>query len=279
MRSGLWAAAAVALPVGVGVAYALAAATGLAGYGAGRFTAARMTRVLSEAAVWESLFWTVRTAALATLLAGAGAVAAAVGFRGGTRTDRAARALAVLPLPVPHLVAATTAVLILGQSGLLSRIGAAAGWIGSPAEMPALVYDRAGIGLVLMLGWKEFPFLALVAFSVLATRGAALEETARSLGAGPWQRFRRVTWPVLWRGLAPAAVAVFAFAVGSYEASALLAPSDPRALPALTMERYTDPALERRGDAFVLTLLALGLAAVAVSVHEWLRHRVERFDR
>ncbi|MBA3258175.1 MAG: ABC transporter permease subunit [Gemmatimonadales bacterium] len=185
----------------------------------------------------------------------------------------------MLPLPVPHLIAATTAVLVLGQSGLLSRIGVSAGWLTGPADMPALVYDRAGMGLILMLGWKEFPFLALVAFSVLATRGTALEETARSLGAGPWQRFLRVTWPILWRGLAPAAVAVFAFAAGSYEAAALLAPSDPLALPVLTLERYTDPDLGRRGDAFVLTLLGLALAASAVLLHEWLRHRVERLDR
>lgn len=279
MRGGGWAAALVATPVAVGVAYSLAAATGLAGYGAGGFTLDRLARVLGEAAVWESVFWTVRTAALATLLAAAAAVAVAVGFRGSSAVDRTARALSVLPLPVPHLIAATTAVLVLGQSGLLSRIGVSAGWLTGPADMPALVYDRAGMGLILMLGWKEFPFLALVAFSVLATRGAALEETARSLGAGPWQRFLRVTWPILWRGLAPAAVAVFAFAAGSYEAAALLAPSDPLALPVLTLERYTDPDLGRRGDAFVLTLLALALATSAVLLHEWLRHRVERLDR
>lgn len=279
MRGGLWAAAVVALPVAVGVAYSLVAATGLAGYGEHGFTLTRLGRVLSEAAVWESLLWTVRTAALATLLAGAAAIVAAVSFRRVSALDRLARGLAVLPLPIPHLIAGTTAVLVLGQSGLLSRVGVSAGWLAVPAEMPALVYDRGGIGLILTLGWKEFPFLALVAFSVLATRGNALEETARSLGAGPWQRFRRITWPILWRGLAPAAVAVFAFALGSYEASALLAPSDPMALPVLTLERYTDPDLARRGDTFVLTLLALALAAAVVALHEWLRHRVERLDR
>lgn len=278
MPRGLGVAVLVAAPVAVGVAYSLAAATGLAGYGARGFTLERIGRVLGEAAVWESFGWSVRTAAIATLLAGAAAVLAAVAFRGVSPVDRAARALAVLALPVPHLVAGTTAVLVLGQSGLLARMAASAGWLTAPADMPPLVYDGLGVGLILMLGWKEFPFLALVAFTVLATRGTALEEAARSLGAGPWQRFRRITWPILWRGLAPAAAAVFAFAVGSYEAAALLGPSDPLALPVLTLERYTDPDLERRGDAFVLTLLGLALAALVVVLHEWLRHRVERLD-
>lgn len=278
MRRGIWIAALVASPVVVGVGYSLAVATGVAGYGARGFNLARIGRVLYEPAVWESFFWTVRTAAFATLLASAAAVIAAVVFRGVSSVDRAARALAVLPLPVPHLVAGATAVLVLGQSGLLSRLAALAGWVDAPAEMPGLVYDDAGLGLILMLSWKEFPFLALVAFSVVATRGTALEETARSLGAGGWQRFRRVTWPILWRGLAPAAASVFAFAVGSYEAAALLGPSDPLALSVLTLERYTDPDLDRRGDAFVIALLGLALAALVVVAHEWLRHRGERLN-
>ncbi len=113
---------------------------------------------------------------------------------------------------------------------------------------------------------------------MLATRGVALEEAARTLGAGPWSIFRRVTWPVLWRGLLPAAVAVFAFALGSYEAAALLAPSDPLALPLQTMERYTDASLARRGDAFVLVLVALALSLAAVAAHEQLRTAREILD-
>ncbi|MEP6687385.1 MAG: ABC transporter permease subunit [Gemmatimonadales bacterium] len=275
---GGWPAVLVAAPVAEAIGYALAAATGLAGFDAGGFSLDRVRRVLGERAVWESLLWTVRTAALAAALAGVAAVLAAVVFRRSSTADRAARALAVLPLPVPHLVAATTAALVLGQSGLLARLAAAAGWLTTSAEMPALVYDRPGVGLVLTLGWKEFPFLALVAFSVLATRGAALEDTARSLGAGPWQTFRRVTWPALWRGLAPAAVSVFAFAAGSYEVAALLGPSDPLPFPVLTYERYTDGDLARRGDAFVLTVLGLLLASLVVALHEWLRHRVRRLQ-
>ena len=106
----------------------------------------------------------------------------------------------------------------------------------------------------------------MLGFSVLATRGPALEETARSLGAGPLDVFRRVTWPVLWRGLLPGVIAVFAFVAGSYEAAVLLAPSDPLALPLLTFERYTDPDLARRPDAFVLVLVGLATSAAAVAV-------------
>lgn len=267
-----------ALPTLVGVAYAGAAAIGLAGFGPRGFSLDRIVRVLGEAAVWRGTAWTLGTAAAATLLAMAGAVLVAVTFRGTGAGDRAARALAVLPMAVPHLVAAAVFVLLLGQSGLVARALTAAGLANGPAAIPALVYDRWGIGFVLALAWKELPFLSLLAFTVLATRGPALEETARSLGGSPREVFRRVTWPMLWRGLLPGVIAVFAFVAGSYEAAVLLAPSDPLALPLLTWERYTDPDLGRRADAFVLVLLGLAASAAAVALHEWARARWEPFE-
>jgi ABC-type Fe3+ transport system permease subunit len=265
----LLAALVVAAPVLAGVGYSAAAAVGAVGLASDEPGAARLARVLTDRATWASLAFTVRTAALATLLAGASGVAVAVAFRADRRTDRLARALAVVPLPLPQVVAAACAVLVLGQSGLLARLAHAAGLVRTPQEVPALVQDPAGAALVLALAWKEFPYLALVAGAVLGTRSAAAEEAARTLGASPWQAFRRVTWPLLWRGLLPSAVAVFAFVAGSYEAAALLGPSDPLPLQSLIRERAADPDLARRADAYVLTLLALALAALAVAAHEW----------
>lgn len=274
----LLAALLVAAPVLAGVTYAALGAVGLAGVGAEGFTTARLPRVLGDPRTWTSVGWTLGTACAATALAAMVGVLVAVTFRGNRRLDRVARALAVVPLPIPQVVAASCAVLILGQSGLLSRLGHAAGLVAGPQAMPALVYDRWGVALVLGLAWKECPFLALVAGSVLAARGAAAEEAARTLGATPWAAFRRVTWPLLWRALLPSAVAVFAFVAGSYEAAALLGPSDPVPLQSLIRERYADLDLATRGDAYVLTLVALGVAALAVGAHEWAAAREARRD-
>jgi len=272
---GLLAAMVVAAPVGVGLAYSSLAAVGLAGPGAGAAgpPAARLTGVLGDPSVWAGTLWTIWIAAASTVLATLGGAAVAVVFRGDGLLDRAGRTVAFLPLAIPHLAAAVGMLLILGQSGLLARIAFRLGWIGGPGEMPALVMDGTGIGLIVALTWKELPFMALVASSVLGTRGAALEETARGLGAGRWDTVRRVTWPILWRGMLPAAVAVFTFVAGSYEAAALLAPSNPLALPLLTWERYADASLARRGDAHVLAFVGMALAALAVAVHEWMAAR------
>jgi putative spermidine/putrescine transport system permease protein len=262
-------------PALVGIAYSAAASVGLAGAGARGFTAARVAAVLGDAETWAGLAWTLWVAGASTALATAAAVGVAVAFRGSRPADRLARSLAALPLPVPHVVAAAAAVLALGQSGLLARVAVALGAARGPQDVPALVYDPAGVGLVLTLAWKEFAFLAVVSTTLLAGRGVAAEEAARTLGAGRWATFARVTWPALWRGLLPSLAAVFIFAAGNYEAAALLAPSDPTALPLLTVERAEDPDLSRRADAHVVTLLTLALGAAAVAAHEWARARAE----
>lgn len=268
----------VATPVLLGIAYAAAGALGVSGIAATGFSVSRISHVLAERAVWRSVAWSMWVAGAATLLSVGAAGCVAILFAGRTAIDRVARALAVAPIAVPYVVAGALGLLILGQSGYLARLFYAWGWISTPGNMPALVNDRDGVGVILTLAWKEFPFLALISFSLLATRGPALEEAARTLGAGRWATLSRVTWPLLWRGLLPAATAVFIFSMGNYEVAALLAPSDPLPLPMLTLERYVALDLSTRGDAYVLTLVGLLIGLVAVGVHEWTRQHAEALD-
>jgi putative spermidine/putrescine transport system permease protein len=181
----------------------------------------------------------------------------------------------MLPMAVPHVAAALAALLLFAQSGVFARLAYGLGLIDAPAGFPALVYDRTGIALIFTFVWKELPYLTLTAMAVLLTDTRELEEVARTLGATPREAFWRVTWPQLWRGTAPAIFAAFAFLIGQYEMPALLAPSDPTALPLLIYERAVDPNLTRRGEAHVLGLLALTLAAILVGGHAAWRARVE----
>ncbi len=272
--AGLLAATLLALPVLVGIAYSFKASTGLAGAGAtGHASLARLVQVARDPSTWAGLWFTLCTAAAATVLATIAAVAVAVTFRRDGRASQAGRLLAAFPMTIPHVVAGVLSVWTLSQSGTLSRIAYAFGLTARPADMPTLIYDRFGIGMIVTLGWKEAAFMSIVASTLLATRGSDAEEAAQTLGASSWSVFRRVTWPLLWRGLAPAIIAVFVFVLGNYEVAALLAPSNPLALPLLVAERAADPDLTRRGDAYVVSLLLLSIAVATVAVHEWVRAR------
>src|SRR5690606_33520585 len=160
----------------------------------------RAQAVLADRSTWRGLAWSLYVASVSTALATLGAAAVAMLFTRRTRGDRVARSIATLPLPVPHLVAAATALFVLGQSGLLARLLHAAGLVDVPADMPPLVYDRAGVALIMALAWKELPFLAVVAIALRQEQSQALDEAARTLGATPSLVARRITWPILWRG-------------------------------------------------------------------------------
>lgn len=267
------AAGLVALPVLIGVIYAALGALGLVGLDAHGFTLDHVTHVLGAGSTWRGIGWSLATATVATTAATIAAGTLAIAFRGTRLGDRAARALAAVPLPMPHIVAATLGLLVLGQSGLISRLLYAAGLIHAASQMPAVVLDPLGIGFITTMAWKEVPFLSVVAMSVLAIRGPRLEEVARTLGATPRAVLWRVTVPVLWRGLAPAAIAVGIVIAGSFEGAYLLAPSRPLALPLLTYEQYRTIDAARRADAYVLVLIGLLLAALSVITLEWVRAR------
>ncbi len=268
----------VALPVFFGIVYSTLALFGMVGAGASASPdTTRLVAVFSDTSTWRGLGWSVYVATISTALATIGAAVIAMLFAPNNRLNSVARAVATLPLPVPHLVAAATALFVLSQSGLLARLLFAAGVIDVPAQMVPLVYDRLGVGLIVALAWKELPFLAVVAIALRGAQSRELLEAARTLGASSWRVARDITWPLLWRGLMPAVVATFVFAFGSYESAVLLAAIDPAPLPVLTMERFADPALARRGEAYGLALLALVVAALAVAAHEYTRARWSSF--
>jgi putative spermidine/putrescine transport system permease protein len=268
---GLLAAVAVASPVMVGAAYSTLAAVGLVGVGARGFTLDRAIDVLTSAQTWRGLTWTFATAGVATVIAVGGAFLLAIRFR----NSRFGQVMAMLPMAVPHVAAALAVLLLFGQSGLLSRLTYALGLTATPGDFPPLVYDRAGVSLVFAFAWTELPYLTLTAMAVLVTDTRELEEVARTLGATARQAFWRITWPQLWRGTAPAAIAAFAFLIGHYEMPALLAPSDPTALSILIYERAVDPNLLRRGEAHVLGLMALAISGLLVVAHASWRARAE----
>lgn len=269
-RGGLAAVLLLAAPVLAGILYSLAAAVGLAGAGARGFTLDHVTAVLTASETWRGVLWTLWTAGVATAIASALALVAATLLV----RARITRLIALLPLALPHAAGALAILLLFAQSGLLARVGYRAGWLTTPADFPALVYDRPGVGLILAFVWKELPFLTFAALAVREARTRALEEAAHTLGASAWQTWRRVTAPLLARGLAPSAIAVLAFLLGQYEMALILAPSDPLPLALLTAERATDPDVTRRGEAHVLALLAFGMAIVLVVLYERFRaHR------
>jgi putative spermidine/putrescine transport system permease protein len=166
-----------------------------------------------------------------------------------------------IPLPVPHLVAASGIILLVTQSGLFARSAYALGLLETPAEFPALVFDKAGIAIILTFLWKEVPFVGLVVLAILQSVGPQYEEQARTLGANSRQRFFYVLLPLIMPGILSTSIIIFAFTFANYEIPLLLGVRFPATLPVVAYRQYQDPDLALRPEAMAISII---LAVVAI---------------
>ena len=210
--------------------------------------------LFDDPAFWASVRFTLRITVLATVLSAGLAVALTLALRGRSTLQRT---LVALPVPVPHLLVAATAVLWLAPGGLADR---ALG--GLPVD---LVRDRHGLGIVLVYVYKETPFLALL---LLAATGRALaerEEAAAVLGAGPWQRVRWVVWPTVRGPLVLGSLIVAAFVLGAFEVPLLVGPNAPSTVAEYAQQATTGDLIAGEGTA-AAALLTTAVAAMVLAV-------------
>ncbi len=141
------------------------------------------------------------------------------------------------------------------------------GLIGEPKEFPALLYDRYSAGIIITYVWKEVPFIALVVLASLRGVAADLEDVARTLGAGAWQRFWYVVFPVISPGIVAASLIVFAFTFGAFEVPYLLGKTYPTTLPVTAYNEYRDIDLDSRPTAMAINVLITLLTALFAAAY------------
>ncbi|UTI64340.1 ABC transporter permease subunit [Paraconexibacter antarcticus] len=211
----------------------------------GHAGAGAWSTLLHDSEFHDAVAFTLRTAVLSTGLAALLAVLVALAAR---RSGTVVRALLAAPVPVPHLLVATVAVLWLAPGGLAERILG-----GLPFDV---VHDRAGAGVVLVYIYKEVPFLVVLLLSAMGQGYRERDEAAAAVGVSPAQRLRWVLWPTIRGPLVVGCIVVFAYVAGAFEVPLALGPSYPP-----TVAEY---ALQR-SDADLISGPSVAAAALLVS--------------
>ena len=104
-----------------------------------------------------------------------------------------------------------------------------------------------------------------------------LESAARTLGAGRWDVFRRITLPLAAPGVFAALVLGFARSIGEFGATITFASNIPGETRTLPLGIYT--ALQVPGaeaEVARLAMISIGLSLAALMVSEWLVRRGTR---
>jgi putative spermidine/putrescine transport system permease protein len=118
--------------------------------------------------------------------------------------------------------------------------------------------SRTFTGLLVGHVLVTMPFVIATVSASLVDLDPALEEAARSLGAGPFEAFRKVTLPMISPGISAGAIFAFIISFGQFELTLFLAPADQQPLPLAiyTSLRY----------AFEPTAAAAGIFAICLVV-------------
>jgi len=183
-----------------------------------------------------------------------------------TRRAKGATLYAIrLPILVPHAVVAVFVVQILGQTGLIARLGYALGLLEDYTQFPQFLYTPSYFGTILAYLWKEIPFVAYFVLAFMGSISDTLGEAAENLGASPMHSFFEVTLPLSLNVIAKAFLIIFIFAFVGYELPLLLGSTLPKALSVQTYLSYMNPDLLQRPLAMAMngTMLLLSAAMAA----------------
>ncbi|MER7395111.1 ABC transporter permease [Streptomyces sp. NPDC000151] len=170
------------------------------------------------------------------------------------------RSLVLLPMVLPPTVGGVALLLGFGRRGLLG--GVLEDWFG--IQLP---FHTSGA--VVAATFVSMPFLVISLEGALAGLHARYEETAASLGAGPFRVFCTVTLPMVAPGLAAGAALTWARALGEFGATITFAGNLPGVTQTLPLQVY----LLLQDSPEAATSVSLLLLAVAMAVLVALRGR------
>ncbi|HEU4653269.1 MAG TPA: molybdate ABC transporter permease subunit [Steroidobacteraceae bacterium] len=164
-----------------------------------------------------------------------------------------------LPLVLPPVVVGYVLLLLFGVRG---PVGA---WLDERFGV-RLVFSSAGAALATAV--MTFPLLVRAIRISLEGVDRGLEDAARTLGAGPWDRFFSITLPLMLPGIVAGAVTAFAAGLGEFGAVITFVSNVPGETRTLPLALYT--ALQSpEGDAMAARLasisFALGLGGLLMS--------------
>jgi molybdate transport system permease protein len=204
---------------------------------------------------WRIAWFTVLCATGATLLVlPPGVVFAWLLARRSFPGRAFAETLVSLPLVMPPV--ATGLILLT----LLSRRGA----IGRVLERFGVEVVFTWKAVVLAMALMGLPLLVRTARAGFEQVNPRYENVAATLGASPMRIFLTISLPLAWPSVLAGAVLAFARALGEFGATIVVAGSIPGATQTLAVAIYSYTETGRDRQAFVLLLVSVAIAFLAL---------------
>ncbi len=167
-------------------------------------------------------------------------------------------AVTYLPLVLPPVATGYVLLVVLGPHGVLGR----------PLASLGVVLAFRWTGAALAAGIMAFPLMVRPIRLSIEAIDREVDESARTLGAGPVARLMRITIPLAAPGIAAGGVLGFARALGEFGATITFVaaiPGESLTLPAAIYQATQTPGGENRAVVLCLVSAAIAFSAVLIS--------------
>jgi len=226
-------------------------------------------RFFTEAVYAQVFLKSVWYALLTTLLCLAlGYPLASLVARSGRKHRNLLLLLVILPFWSNFLIRIYAWMIILGPQAALARgVNGVLGFFGH--EPVPLLFSSFAV--LVCLVYVHLPFMVLPLYANLEKHDQALLDAAQDLGAGAWQRFWRITFPLSLPGVYAGAALVFIPALGIFAIPDILGGPDDSLIGNVIKQQF----LETRDWPFgsVLSIVLTVAAVVIAGLAAWVGRR------
>jgi putative spermidine/putrescine transport system permease protein len=181
------------------------------------FSLANYIAFFSDEYQYKTVGITFRLAVPNTVVVVALSLFLAYNMRRGIWLERTITTILVLPISLGVILLGQGILGFYGGKGWLNQMLLALGVLEEP-----LVLTHNYIGVMLSLFMQQFPFCFLMLLGYISGIDPSIENSARTLGAGPWTVFQRIMLPLIAPGLAIAFALVFVMSFATFPSAILL---------------------------------------------------------
>ena len=184
---------------------------------AGGLSLANYIAFFTDQYQYKTVGITFRLAVPNTMVVVAFSLLLAYNMRRGIWLERTITTILVLPISLGVILLAQGIIGFYGGKGWFNQLLLGLGLLEEP-----LFLTHNFTGVMLSLFMQQFPFCFLMLLGYISGIDPSIENSARTLGAGPWIVFRRVMLPLIAPGLAIAFALVFVMSFATFPSAILL---------------------------------------------------------
>ncbi|WP_246739560.1 ABC transporter permease [Martelella sp. HB161492] len=242
--------------IGMVIYIALAQSFGLyALNGDSHFTTGFWSELIGRKIYSRSVRYSIYIGVLSALFSVALAYPLAIWLRKPFRGSMTIGAILKAPLLVNGLVAAFLFINLIAYHGLLNQLLM---WIGIFDEPHRMQNDRHAIGVLILQTWKQMPFALLLLTGAVQGISDDILDAARDMGAGAWDRFRKVIAPLTVSGMQAALVIIFIGALADFSFQTIAGPTNRQSLSQLMV------SYKGRGDWNSAAVVGVSMIVIAM---------------